>query len=188
MHPIRLHPSPAPFPWRCGGDRWFAIGCYYPGFFSREGEKTKDLIYEQLSDNSRGLCQIPKSFPAGEVQSGWHQEGTGQVMDAEEHHRHSSSQRREESPGLWPSIRPPWINCCVSSLFREFSSQRRPACCPLIGGISLGLCRPCEGHGKIMELWNQRNTGSQNLAMGKVLVSNLGLWAATTKLMWFNKP
>lgn len=108
-------------------------------------------------------------------------------MDAEEHHRHSSSQRREESPGLWPSIRPPWINCCVSSLFREFSPQRRPACCPLIGGISLGLCRPCEGHGKIMDLWNQRNTGSQNLAMGKVLVSNLGLWAATTKLMRFNK-
>lgn len=46
-------------------------------------------------------------------------------MDAEEHHCHSSSQRTEESLGLWPSIRSPWVNWCVSSLFRKFSPQRR---------------------------------------------------------------
>lgn len=80
-------------------------------------------------------------------------------MDAEEQHCYSSSQSREEALGLWPSIRSPWINRCVPSLFREFSPQRCPACCPLRVALPWGSADLERGMGKS---WNYRIREAQN--------------------------
>lgn len=124
-------------------------------FFSRGEKKREVLIYDPLSDNSEGLCQIRKPFLPGVVQSGWQREGTGEVIDA----KGASSPRvtppaapgREEPPVLWA------IHQVALGLFTFFGEISPPEEVQLAAFGWWCLLRALRTHGCLQEAREKEN-------------------------------
>lgn len=110
------------------------------------------LIYDPLSDNSYRLCQIRKPFLSGAVQSGWQRGWMGWVIDAEAHHCHPSSPRREEKSCWFGAVGQVTAEelLVFFAVLGEVSPQTNPACClPTLvppGALQTHFC--LQGHGK----------------------------------------